>query len=70
VLRLTLDLLWVLCKLALAMLVVCGFIAVGQYCFSIRPDVGGRHRVFTFAAEWFELNEKLLKKLGMGKSEA
>lgn len=69
-LRTVLELTWALCKLALAMIVVCAFIAAGQYWFSIGLMSVVDIVFFTFAAEWFELNEKLLKKLGMGKSEA
>ena len=63
------ELLWVVLKLAMAMAVVCFFVMVGQHCFSIGLMSTVDIVFFTFAAEWFELNEKLLKKLGMGKSE-
>jgi len=63
------ELLWVVAKLAMAMAVVCLFVVIGQYCFSIGLMSTVDIVFFTFAAEWFELNEKLLKKLGMGKSE-
>lgn len=68
-LRLLADVIWVIGKLALAMVVVCLFIWVGQRWFSIGLMSTVDVVFFTFAAEWFELNEKLLKKLGMGKSE-
>jgi len=67
--RLLADVLWVICKLTFAMAVVCLFIWAGQRVFSIGLMSTVDVVFFTFAAEWFELNEKLLKKLGMGKSE-
>ncbi|MFL9879180.1 CHASE2 domain-containing protein [Herbaspirillum rhizosphaerae] len=63
------ELLWIVLKLAMAMAVVCVFVTIGQYCFSIGLMSTVDIVFFTFAAEWFELNEKLLKKLGMRKSE-
>ena len=63
------ELLWIILKLAMAMAVVCVFVTIGQYCFSIGLMSTVDIVFFTFAAEWFELNEKLLKKLGMKKSE-
>lgn len=68
-LRLVLELAGIVCKLALAMVAVCVFIWVGQRWFSIGLMTTVDIVFFTFAAEWFELNEKLLKRLGMGKSE-
>ena len=63
--HLSFQLVGILIKLSLAMIVVGLFIEAGQHIFDIGLMSSIDVVFFTFAAEWFELNEQLLKKLGM-----